>query len=121
QRWVGDGIAGENALHALLLQAKADVVVFGQALYVKGDAVTVLDTVAKGFTLSYVVTAESADAYRDFTPIPCGSLSHAGVRTHTSAGYDLCPAHTNPNKAKGGWPYRANRLFFFKMSASLRI
>ncbi|MFG0400017.1 hypothetical protein, partial [Pseudomonas sp. zjy_11] len=78
-------------------------------------------TVAKGFTLSYVVTAESADAYRDFTPIPCGSLSHAGVRTHTSAGYDLCPAHTNPNKAKGGWPYRANRLFFFNMSASLRI
>ncbi|BBH44286.1 hypothetical protein KU43P_07630 [Pseudomonas sp. KU43P] len=36
-------------------------------------------TVAKGFTLSYVVTAESADAYRDFTPIPCGSLSHTGV------------------------------------------
>ncbi|WP_218277672.1 MULTISPECIES: hypothetical protein, partial [unclassified Pseudomonas] len=77
-------------------------------------------TVAKVFTLSYVVTADLADAYRDFTPIPCGSLSHAGVRTHTSAGYDLCPARTNPNKAKGGWPYRASRLFFFKMSALRR-
>jgi len=77
--------------------------------------------VAKGFTLSYVVTADSADAYRDFTPIPCGSLSYAGVRTHTSAGYDLCPARLNPNKAKGGWPYRASRLFFYKISAPLQI
>lgn len=53
-------------------------------------------TVAKGFTLSYVVTADSADAYRDFTPIPCGSLSHAGVLTHTSAGYDLLSRALEP-------------------------
>ncbi|RMP18527.1 hypothetical protein ALQ28_200015 [Pseudomonas syringae pv. delphinii] len=36
-------------------------------------------TVAKGFTLSYVVTASRAD--KDSTPIPCGPLSHAGAVT----------------------------------------
>ncbi len=38
---VGDGVAGEDALHALLLEAEADVVVLGETLHVEGDAVAV--------------------------------------------------------------------------------
>ncbi|MNZ41017.1 hypothetical protein D3C78_585550 [compost metagenome] len=45
---VGNRVAGKYALHALLLQAKADVVILGQALHVEGDAVTVFEQGADG-------------------------------------------------------------------------
>ena len=38
---IGNRKAGENAHHALLFEAKADIVIFGQALHVKGNAIAV--------------------------------------------------------------------------------
>ncbi|MNI01544.1 hypothetical protein D3C73_543930 [compost metagenome] len=45
---VAHRVAGEDALHAFLFEAEADVVVFGEALHIEGNAIAILEQGADG-------------------------------------------------------------------------